>query len=615
MSRAKKFLESAEKVSVANKATRVRSLQQYVVGANTRRPTSKTKPTLEAGVYNIHSDMMGPYFDVHEVNTDELLRFKDSRYNAILEEVKEFWELKPKFQRLGFTNKRGVLMHGKPGTGKSCIIKLMMEDMVERGDVVFLARSVHSLKEGLKQFREVEPERKALVVLEEVDEMLYDLRAISELFDGDDQIGDVLFVGTTNYLERIPPKMLREGRFDRKVEILPPPKEGRLEYLRRKLGILEDVTDAAIEEHADQTDGFTFGQLREFLIGAYVYGKPVDQVIKRIQNGGGLDEAHTDVSDNALRSAFLHHFGCRLDKNGKVVKIGEEEKQSKPQKPINLSEAKTTKSPEKKKKSRAGDFMEQIRQFSRLQTPPVDAESIKQEFDKKLADFGLDGISVTHVEVDYEGDTIIHFEDDEGDEIAILFTVDPEDGAQAVILDDDTSSEEVTMVDLDPLTPVLVNSQFGQYVNLSDLSWMNKSSLVSIFMAGDIGNDDTVDVLRKNVEVDAFGHQLSNPAESKGKSVEIEVDEIREDNEIVEAGFKVVVRGGKRVRLPLVRRRRRRRLTQKQKAGLRKAQLTRRARRQQISKKLKKSLKVRKRLGVKKQKTRGFKVSTAGAGL
>lgn len=319
MSRAKKFLEDLEKSGVANAAKRIRNLTQFSVQGNSRRPTTKTTEVLEPGVYHVGSDFSGVYFDVHEVNTDELLRFEDSRYNAILEEVQQFWEIKPKFQRLGYTNKRGVLLYGQPGTGKSCLIKLMMEDMVSEGNVVFVCKESYSLRAVLHQFREVESTRKALVVLEEVDNMSY--HPLSEIFDGDDQIGDVLFVGTTNHYERIHPKMLREGRFDRKVEILPPPKEGRLEYLRRKLGIFEEVSAEMIESHAENTDGFTFGQLREFLIGVYCYDKPASVVIERIKKGG-LDEAIQVIptSEDELTKMLLDNFGYKRSiKNGTSV--------------------------------------------------------------------------------------------------------------------------------------------------------------------------------------------------------------------------------------------------------------------------------------------------------
>lgn len=328
-------MSDVKQSDVFNKAKRVRTLTQYTKNGNVSRPTRDSKPTLESGVYRIGSDIAGVFFDVHEVNTDDLLRFEDSRYNQILEEVSKFWELKPKFKSLGFTAKRGIIMYGRPGVGKSCLIKTMMEDVVSDGNVVFISNNPYSLVEGLKMFKEVEPERKCLVVLEEVDEMLYNVKVLSDLFDGDDQIDDVLFVGTTNYIDRIPQKMLREGRFDRKVEVLPPPIEGRLEYLRQKLGMLE--SDDTIHEHAEITEDFTFAQLREFLIGVYCYDKNPNDVAENIASGSGLHESKKEKLDekkleNELYQALSMKYIATFGKDDFQFYRKENTKENKPNK-------------------------------------------------------------------------------------------------------------------------------------------------------------------------------------------------------------------------------------------------------------------------------------------
>ena len=86
---------------------------------------------------------------------------------------------------------------------------------------------------------------------------------------------------------------------------------------------------------------------------------------------------------------------------------------------------------------------------------------------------------------------------------------------------------------------------------------------------------------------------------------------LEEGAEIDEAGFARVVRGGKVVRLPLVRRKRRRILTGKQRQGIRKAALKRKAKAGQIKRKRAKSLRLRRNQNVKKRSgdTNRFKVA------
>ena len=175
-----------------------------------------------------------------------------------------------------------MLLYGTPGTGKTCVLKLVMEDVTKNGDVIFLAKSAGIVNKAMEEFREVEPDRKVLVVLEDIDEMVkYDERSLLELLDGPEQKDKVLYLATTNYIDRLPPRMLRPGRFDRKLEIGVPPKEGRFAYLSNKLS--EKESNEVIDELVKETNGFSFGQLREFLVATYCLKQNRNEVITRIR--------------------------------------------------------------------------------------------------------------------------------------------------------------------------------------------------------------------------------------------------------------------------------------------------------------------------------------------
>ncbi len=293
-------------------ATKQRVYTQYVVEKNTCRPIPPIPPmklieALKPGIYNVNSDINGIYYETHRIKTDELLRFSDSRYEETLNEINKFWGLKEQFDKFGMTHKRGIILYGDPGTGKSCLTKMVIEDVIKDGNLVFISsRSSGVLTEGLKCLRDVEPDRKVLVVLEDIDEIVsYNEHAILELFDGDSQTDNVLYLGTTNYLDRLPPRILRTGRFDRKLEIGNPPLEGRKAYLNTKLA--EIIEDGRIHQLAEKTKGFNFSQLREFLIGSFCLGDPEDKVIHRIRTGNEsydvIEESKMDQKLNALRES------------------------------------------------------------------------------------------------------------------------------------------------------------------------------------------------------------------------------------------------------------------------------------------------------------------------
>jgi hypothetical protein len=272
MSKAKKLIES---------------ITQYRDHGDVKIPTTNTNAVLEPGIYNLSVTMQGEaVFSRHHLITDELLRFEDERHDLVLTEVSNFWDLRDRFKEMGYTHKRAILMHGAPGSGKSCLMKLVMNDIIEKGDVVFRGTQPSQVLTCLKQFRKVEPERRCVVVLEEVDEMAqYQERVLLELLDGDDQIDGVLYLGTTNYPERLAERMKREGRFDRQIEIPFPPKEGRMAYLQQKIGILETEDPTVLDDIAEATDGMSFGQLKEFLVSVYIYGYDPEETLERMSKG------------------------------------------------------------------------------------------------------------------------------------------------------------------------------------------------------------------------------------------------------------------------------------------------------------------------------------------
>ena len=216
------------------------------------------------------------------------------------------------------------------------------------------------------------------------------------------------------------------------------------------------------------------------------------------------------------------------------------------------------------------------------------SEDVKLAVENKLKKFGFDSIEVDDVDVDIDGDISITFVDEDDNEMEVIFMDDPEDGPVALVIGDDDEDEEseLTVVDLSSLSPAVIKTGLGTYLNMTDLDWINRSTFLSIFQGGDIDNEDEDDSDNK-VNPDPYGY--------------IDTSEGIEGLELVVEARKVyVVRGGKRVKLAIVRKVRRKILTGKQKAGFKKAARKRKAKKSVIARKRKLSLRVRKRSNMKK---------------
>lgn len=254
-----------------------------------------TAEILEPSVYESYIDFSGnPVFTKFKPHTDALLKFKSSVMEEVIQEVETFWGLKENFNKLGFLHHRGILLYGPPGAGKTCLIHQVAEMMIENENTVLIGKNIGTIKSSLTAFRQIEPDRKIVVVLEDMDEYIgYEERATLQLLDGADSFDNVLYIGTTNYRDKFPPRLLRPGRFDKLVEVGMPPIEGRLAYLHNKLDDI--ITTEEIQDIAERTEGFSFGHLRELVIAAFAFKEDLDKAIKRLGGVSCSDLAKHDI--------------------------------------------------------------------------------------------------------------------------------------------------------------------------------------------------------------------------------------------------------------------------------------------------------------------------------
>jgi len=266
------------------------ALTSYQTDGTMYKPGMDTAKKLDAGIYAIKSSMQGIFFEKKTLVQDSVMKFRDPRLVEILKEADKFWELEKNFKELGLIHKRGMLLYGPPGVGKSVLMSQVAEDAIKKDAVVFYAGEPHLASAALKEFREVEPTRNAVCIFDDIDSVLYQEKALLGLLDGENKINHVLFIATTNYLERFPARLLRSGRFDSKTEVLTPPEEGRRAFFKAKVkGIDEQTLSSAVQA----TEGFSFAQMREVLASVFAYGRDLNKEVDRIRKGDPVQTSGT----------------------------------------------------------------------------------------------------------------------------------------------------------------------------------------------------------------------------------------------------------------------------------------------------------------------------------
>jgi ATP-dependent 26S proteasome regulatory subunit len=168
--------------------------------------------------------------------------------------------------------KRGVLLHGAPGTGKTHTVRYLISQLPGLTVIVISGRALGRIREACSVARSLQP---AVIVVEDVDliaeqrearpgehPLLFQL--LNEM-DGLNSAADVTFLLTTNRADLLEPALAeRPGRVDLAAELPVPDADARRRLIRLYQGNL--VLDLAREDSLiERTEGVTAAFLKELL--------------------------------------------------------------------------------------------------------------------------------------------------------------------------------------------------------------------------------------------------------------------------------------------------------------------------------------------------------------
>src|SRR5438270_10720584 len=163
---------------------------------------------------------------------------------AELQEIVDFLRSPRSFRKIGARVPKGVLLHGPPGTGKTLLAKAVAHE----SGAQFFSQSAAAFVEmfaGLgaarirRLFAEARKAAPAIIFIDELDAAggkrgsdingarAPTLNPVLVEMDGFSSGGRVVVIAASNLLEKLDPALLRPGRFDRHVFVMPPDVTGR----------------------------------------------------------------------------------------------------------------------------------------------------------------------------------------------------------------------------------------------------------------------------------------------------------------------------------------------------------------------------------------------------
>ena len=220
------------------------------------------------------------YKSVHGSSWEDVILDPAMKQNLI-EDVQGFFDNQGLYGQFAVPWKRGIILHGVPGNGKTVSIKALMSSLYDREDNIpsLYVKSFDtkcqteqfSIRQIFTQARKSAP---CLLIFEDLDSLVGDdIRSyfLNEV-DGLESNDGILMIGSTNHLDRLDPAIAkRPSRFDRKYHFkLPSESERTLyaEYWRKKLlrnGTV-DFPEELCKTIAQLSEGFSFAYLKELFV-------------------------------------------------------------------------------------------------------------------------------------------------------------------------------------------------------------------------------------------------------------------------------------------------------------------------------------------------------------
>lgn len=168
-------------------------------------------------------------------------------------DITKFINSKPLYDELGFLYRRGYLIHGPPGNGKTSLIRELTKELPNAYVIWLQGIPEDTLCKALDEL----PGIKIFIIEEITDNPNFRMSDLLEFLDGENSLSNTIVIATTNYPHNLKENLAsRPSRFDVVFEVGNPTAEQSNGLLRL---LLRQDTDFAPKD-------LSFAQLKELVL-------------------------------------------------------------------------------------------------------------------------------------------------------------------------------------------------------------------------------------------------------------------------------------------------------------------------------------------------------------
>lgn len=216
-------------------------------------------------IYKVMEDMRGYHLSKIQVSDEEAPYLEDDLEKTIQEDIEKFFNNRKFYKKNKLSYKRGILLYGPPGNGKTSLIRTILKNNKDKAFCVIIDCKKAFENEIEDYLKKVLDDDRKILVFEDIDSLQsYERSHFLNFLDGINTFENAVFIATTNNMNEVDYALVdRPSRFDRAYNIEMPSPSVRRKLLKK---FFPEEKEEIIEEAVKETEGFSGAYFKELFI-------------------------------------------------------------------------------------------------------------------------------------------------------------------------------------------------------------------------------------------------------------------------------------------------------------------------------------------------------------